>query len=106
WTSIGRPSMPSSRSAFSTSRTPTRVPDTRPVNQDGPGADPALGGVVCFERGGLYLVSIIAPPPLVARRKVRPATISSDGAVDQLAKDVGVACVAIDVGDHVHEGSM
>src|SRR4051794_20326272 len=56
-----------------------------------------IGAFICLARGGLNLVPIIRPPRLVARRKVGPATISPDGAVDQLAKDVGVARVALNV---------
>ena len=64
-------------------------------------SDPALGGFGSLDRGALDLVPISRPPSLVARWKVGPAAISPDLAVDQLAKDIGVAGMAIDVDDHV-----
>jgi hypothetical protein len=82
------------------------LPSRHNARTDREGLEAALGGVACAASSSLDLVPIAGPPGVIARWKVGPAGISPDGAVDQLAQDVGVACVTLDIGNHVNQRSV
>src|SRR6476620_9030254 len=92
------------------SRQMTRSPRPKGTNTAGPESCSSerlrSGSCACCKGGGLELAPIVLPPSLITRREVGPAAISSDDAVDQLAQDVGVTGVAIDVDDHVNQRPM